>query len=72
MHAGEGLKIREFVEEREQRLRPLDFINSSKSRKKVHAQEEAQLSSDQAEEEIWTVGFPCPGSSRRVHSAGQI
>jgi hypothetical protein len=39
------LKIREFIEEREKRLRPLAFGNSSKCRKNVPVQKEAQLSS---------------------------
>jgi hypothetical protein len=56
----------------EQRLRPFVFGNSSKCRQNTPIQKEAQQSSNQAEEEIWTIGFPRPGSSRRVHRAGEI
>jgi hypothetical protein len=57
--------------EEKQRSKPLDFGKSSKDRKKAHAQlGEHNCPSDQAEGKIWTIEFPRPDSSRRVHRKG--
>jgi hypothetical protein len=59
-------RYQEFAEEREQRLRPLAFGNSSKSGRKCRSSGGAQLPSDQPKRS-GPLKFPRPGSSRRVH-----